>query len=456
MRNVALALLASAASISQAAAQQAGTFEAGVFPQVSYFDRSLEMVQARAGGGARLGVFLTDHLTLEGEGAFVPGEGRDGVNVSYIPLRAKVALNLPAGEHAGLVVGGGFVHTLYRRDYHLSDNGVTGSAGIRLGLGAVTSLRIDSYVDYVPSPDNGASNNVNWGLQPGLSFLLGGRREAKVSDKDGDGVPDAVDECKATPPGDKVDAKGCTLKDADGDGVPDDVDKCRDTPAGDAVDATGCSLPKDADKDGVLDNVDQCLDTPAGDKVDAKGCSLPKDADGDGVLDDVDQCKNTPPGDKVDAKGCSLPKDADHDGVTDDKDRCPNTPAGVKVDAEGCQVLFEPTRKTLILEGVNFETGKSALTPESQTILDGVAASLVANKDIKVQVGGHTDNTGSAAVNKRLSTARAEAVRTYLISKGVAAARLTAVGFGPSKPITSNKTAAGRAQNRRVELTRLN
>jgi len=142
--------------------------------------------------------------------------------------------------------------------------------------------------------------------------------------------------------------------------------------------------------------------------------------------------------------------------VTDDKDRCPNTPAGVKVDAEGCQVLFEPTRKTLILEGVNFETGKSALTPESQTILDGVAASLVVNDAIKVRVGGHTDNTGSAAVNKRLSAARAEAVRMYLISKGVAAARLTAMGFGPSKPIASNKTAAGRAQNRRVELTRLN
>jgi outer membrane protein OmpA-like peptidoglycan-associated protein len=456
MRKVALALLATVAVGSKAAAQQAGTFEIGLFPQVSYFDRSLGLAQGRAGPGARLGLFLTDKWAVEGEGAWVPTDGRADSSASYIPLRAKVAFNLPVGEHTGIVLGAGYVHTLYRRDYHLSDDGATGSIGIRLGLGDVASIRIDTYVDYIPSPDNLASDNINWGIQPGLSFQLGGRREGKVRDKDGDGVPDAADECKNTPTGDKVDAKGCTIKDGDADGVPDGVDKCPDTPAGDKVDDTGCSLPKDADKDGVLDTVDQCLDTPAGDKVDAKGCSLPKDADGDGVLDDVDQCKDTPAGDKVDAKGCSLPKDADGDGVTDDKDRCPSTPAGVKVDAEGCQVLFEPTRKTLILEGVNFETGKSELTSESQAILDGVAESLVANDEIKVQVGGHTDNTGSAAVNKRLSAARAAAVRVYLISKGVAAVRLTAVGFGPSKPIASNKTAAGRAQNRRVELTRVN
>jgi OOP family OmpA-OmpF porin len=119
-------------------------------------------------------------------------------------------------------------------------------------------------------------------------------------------------------------------------------------------------------------------------------------------------------------------------------------------------VLFEAGKKALILEGVNFETGKADLTPESRTILDGVAESLVANVEIRVQVGGHTDSRGSAALNKRLSAARAESVRQYLISKGVAADRLTAAGFGPSKPIASNKTAAGRAQNRRVELTRLN
>jgi outer membrane protein OmpA-like peptidoglycan-associated protein len=455
MRSAVLTLLTATAVVSQSAAQQAGTFEVGLFPNVSYFDRSLRMDQAKAGPGGRLGLFVTDHLAVEAEGAWVPAEGALDADVSYIPLKAKLALNVPAGEHTGFIFGAGFVHTLYKRDYDLSDNGATGSICVRLGLGAVASIRIDSYVDYIPSPDNGASDNLNWGIQPGLSFLLGGNRAGQVRDNDGDGVPDKVDECKDTPAGDKVDAKGCTIKDSDGDGVLDDVDKCADTPAGDKVDASGCSVPKDADGDGVADDTDQCLDTPAGDKVDAKGCSLPKDADGDGVNDEVDKCADTPAGEQVDASGCPLPKDTDGDGVNDDKDRCPSTPAGVKVDEEGCQVLFEQSKKTLILEGVNFETGKAELTPESQTILNGVAESLVANDSIKVQVGGHTDNTGSAAVNKRLSAARANSVREYLVSKGVAADRLTAVGFGPNKPVASNRTAAGRAQNRRVELTRV-
>jgi OOP family OmpA-OmpF porin len=246
------------------------------------------------------------------------------------------------------------------------------------------------------------------------------------------------------------------VRDADGDGVFDDADACADTPAGDRVDAKGCSLPKDADGDGVVDDADACADTPAGDKVDAKGCSLPKDADGDGVNDDADACADTPAGEQVDAKGCPLPKDGDGDGVNDDADRCPSTPAGVEVDAEGCQILFQPTKKTLILEGVNFDVGKSTLTPESETILNGVAESLVANDSIRVQVTGHTDNTGSLALNRRLSRDRALSVRTYLISRGVAEDRLTARGFGPDQPIASNKTTEGRAQNRRVELTRLN
>src|SRR4029079_6473775 len=156
---------------------------------------------------------------------------------------------LPGGEHYNFVFGAGFVQSLYKRDYDLSDAGVTASVGMRLGIGEVTAIRMDVYGDYIPSPDNGASNNLNWGIQPGLSFMLG-NHPAGVRDKDGDGVPDAVDECKNTPPGDKVDAKGCTVKDSDGDGVADDVDQCKDTPAGDKVDAKGCSLPKDSDGDG--------------------------------------------------------------------------------------------------------------------------------------------------------------------------------------------------------------
>ena len=456
MRRYFVALVVALVAASESQAQRAGTFEVGLFPTIAYFDRALRLNQATAGPGARLGFFVTDRLAIEAEGSWVPTNGPNDVDVKYMPLHARLVLNFPASEHVGVLIGGGYGHSRFRDGLRLSDHGATGNAGVRLGLGDVTSIRIDTYVDYIPSPDNGSDDNWHWGIQPGLSFMLGGGT-AGPRDRDADGVPDDVDQCKKTPAGDRVDAKGCTVKDADGDGVFDDADACADTPAGDRVDEKGCSLPKDADGDGVLDDADSCADTPKGDKVDEKGCTLPKDADGDGVTDDVDACADTPKGEQVDAKGCAAgQRDGDGDGVNDAADRCPSTPAGVEVDGEGCQVLFQPTKKTLILEGVNFETGKSTLTPESETILNGVAESLVANDSIRVQVTGHTDNTGGLALNRRLSRARADAVRTYLISRGVAENRLTARGFGPDQPIASNKTAEGRAQNRRVELTRLN
>jgi outer membrane protein OmpA-like peptidoglycan-associated protein len=455
MRKTGVALAVALVAACELQAQRAGTFEVGLFPTIAYFDQELHLDQARAGPGARIGFFLTDRIAIEADGSWVPTTGRNDLDVKYQPLHARLVLNFPASESVGLLLGAGYSHTRFRDELRITNHGVSGNAGIRLGLGGITSIRIDTYVDYIPSPDFG-SENWHWGIQPGLSFMLGGR-SAGPRDRDADGVPDDVDECKNTPAGDRVDARGCTVKDADGDGVLDDADACADTPAGDRVDAKGCSLPKDADGDGVTDDVDACADTPKGDKVDEKGCSLPKDADGDGVTDDVDACADTPAGEQVDAKGCApSQRDGDGDGVNDAADRCPSTPAGVEVDAEGCQVLFQPTKKTLILEGVTFETGKSTLTPESETILNGVAESLVANDTIRVQVTGHTDNTGSLAINRRLSRARADAVRTYLISRGVAEARLTARGFGPDQPVASNKTAEGRAQNRRVELMRLN
>lgn len=453
MRNLALVLAAAMTAPSISHAQRAGTFEVGIFPTIAYPDRTLDLDNARAGPGARIGFFLTDRIALEAEGSWVPTESDAGLDVKYIPLHARAVFNFPAGEHVGFLLGAGYAYSRFDDEYDFSDHGPSGNAGIRLGVGELVSLRLDVYVDYVASPDNGAAENWHWGIQPGLSFMLGGL-DRGPRDRDADGVPDDTDECRDTPAGDRVDARGCTVQDADGDGVFDDTDACADTPSGDRVDAKGCSLPKDADGDGVTDDVDACADTPKGEQVDEKGCPLPKDADGDGVTDDVDACADTPAGTQVDERGC--PRDTDGDGVDDAADRCPSTPSGTEVDAEGCQVLFEPTRKTLILEGVNFETGKATLTTESEAILNGVAESLVANDTIRVQVTGHTDNTGSLALNRRLSLARAEAVRQYLISKGVAEDRLTARGLGPSEPVASNRTAEGRAQNRRVELRRLN
>ncbi|MBF0612359.1 MAG: OmpA family protein [Magnetococcales bacterium] len=166
----------------------------------------------------------------------------------------------------------------------------------------------------------------------------------------------------------------------------------------------------------------------------------PVDSDGDGVYDDKDKCPGTPRGVKVDAVGCPL--DSDGDGVTDDKDQCPDTPKGATVNAQGCWVL----------KGVNFDTGKSVIKPQYSSILDGVATILKNNSNVNVEVGGHTDDVGADNANLKLSDSRANAVKNYLIKAGVDAKRLTAKGYGETKPVASNDNDAGRAENRRVEL----
>jgi OOP family OmpA-OmpF porin len=233
--------------------------------------------------------------------------------------------------------------------------------------------------------------------------------------------------------------------------VYDGKDECPATPSGARVDAQGC--PLDADGDLVIDGIDECPATPAAVTVDGRGC--PRDSDGDNVFDGLDRCPNTQTGLQVDAVGCPISRDADADGVDDPRDRCPGTTAGTRVDAAGCPILFTEERVPLVLRDVTFETGRASLRPESFTVLDQVAASLVANRDIRIEIAGHTDNVGAEASNLELSQARADAVLTYLTSKGVAPERMVAKGYGEWLPVAPNTTAQGRAQNRRVELRQL-
>ena len=179
------------------------------------------------------------------------------------------------------------------------------------------------------------------------------------------------------------------------------------------------------------------------------------DKDGDGIPDKLDRC----PGQAEDfdgfqdEDGCPDP-DNDGDGVPDLSDACPNTPAGVEVDERGCPVVKEIT-EALVLKGVRFVKGSDQLTLDSQSILDDVAKSLLAYPDVVIEIQGHTDSSGSAVFNERLSLRRAESVRDYLVTQGVDIQRMRAVGYGERFPIASNGSDEGRAQNRRVEIHRI-
>ena len=168
------------------------------------------------------------------------------------------------------------------------------------------------------------------------------------------------------------------------------------------------------------------------------GCPL--DTDGDGVYDYLDKCPNTPKGVKVNDAGCPL--DTDGDGVYDYLDKCPDTPKGAKVNKVGCWII----------KNLTFDTNKWNIKPKFFKDLNNVVEVLKKNPDIRVEIQGHTDNIGSAKYNQILSTKRAKVVMEYLVKKGIDASRLTYAGYGFSKPVASNKTPEGRAQNRRVEL----
>ncbi len=126
-------------------------------------------------------------------------------------------------------------------------------------------------------------------------------------------------------------------------------------------------------------------------------------------------------------------------------------------DEDGCPDEIPAALKkfTGVIKGINFKTGSAEITKDSHTVLDNAVQVLVDYPDVKLEIGGHTDNVGKAEFNRELSQKRADSVKTYLVGKGISADRLTAVGYGMDKPITSNKTAKDKAQNRRTEFTLL-
>jgi OOP family OmpA-OmpF porin len=142
----------------------------------------------------------------------------------------------------------------------------------------------------------------------------------------------------------------------------------------------------------------------------------------------------------------AAPTDSDNDGVADDADKCADSPADKPVDADGCTIV------SVVLEDVRFENNSAELTSGSSEQLDKAVAAMKEYPHIRVEVQAHSDSSGAASYNQALSEKRAGSVRDYMVSKGIAADRLTAKGYGEDQPIASNDTREGRAKNRRVEL----
>ena len=254
-------------------------------------------------------------------------------------------------------------------------------------------------------------------------------------DRDNDGVADKDDKCPDV--AGKPELNGCP--DADGDGITDAEDSCPDVFG--LKEFNGCP---DTDGDGIADKDDECPEVAG--KPALKGCP---DADNDGIADKDDKCPQVA-GPKEN-NGCPWP-DTDRDGVLDKDDECPEEagPASNK----GCPEVTQEVQTQLnsFAKTILFDVGKSTIRPESATVLNNIVNVLNKYKNSKFSVEGYTDTSGNKDKNQRLSEDRAYSVKAYLVDKGINPARLSAKGFGPEKPIASNKTKKGRELNRRVEI----
>ncbi len=248
--------------------------------------------------------------------------------------------------------------------------------------------------------------------------------------------------------------------DTDGDGIFDDDDACIQDPetVNGFEDADGCPDTLDRDGDGILDAEDACPDAPEliNDIDDEDGCPE-LDEDGDGLLGSKDACPTQAEDfdQHLDDDGCP-DLDDDQDGIPDRSDACPKepeTPNGFE-DSDGCpDELPKAIKKfTGVIKGITFEYSRARIRKKSFKTLDAAAALLLEYPDLRVLIEGHTDNKGIYEKNQNLSLRRAEAVKWYLVDRGIPADRIETVGLGPDRPLKPNKTKKGRDANRRIEF----
>ncbi len=388
-----------------------------------------------------VGKYLADGFTLGGALSFnnIDQIGEKSVSdMAYIALDADVRYDLNKfilknskvfDPYAS--IGGGYT-LLDGTDFAVG----TLNGGLGMNLWFTDNLGLNLQSNYKHSFDDTVQ-------LPHFQHALGVILKFGGTDTDGDGIYDKDDACPEV--AGLAAFKGCP--DTDGDGIKDSEDACP-TVAGLAA-LNGCP---DTDGDGIADKDDACPEVK-GTKAN-NGCP---DTDGDGVVDAKDKCpeKKGPAANN----GCPWP-DTDGDGILDKDDKCPKV-KGVKSN-NGCpEVKVAPVapisqeaqaQLDAYAKTIYFNSAKSSFKGGVTSQLDKIYEIMKDFPNANFSIDGHTDSQGSNSLNKKLSQRRADAVKNYLISKGLSSVRLSSYGFGEDYPIADNKTSAGRAQNRRVEI----
>ena len=345
-------------------------------------------------------------------------------------LQAKYALRRLFTTESGwfdpyIKVGGGY--TAYESRFDDKEGGFKALAGGGINFWFTDHLGVNLQTGY----HHGFQKNGTDYFQHSAGIVI----KFGSKDTDKDGIPDNKDACPEV--AGLKEFNGCP--DTDGDGIPDKDDACPQVKG--LKEFNGCP---DTDGDGIPDKDDACPEV-AGPK-EFNGCP---DTDGDGIPDKDDKCPDV--AGPAENGGCPWP-DTDGDGVLDKDDLCPEVagPASNK----GCPEPDEKEQKQLnqYAKTILFDTGKATIKFQSAEVLNQIINVLKKYPNSRFRIEGHTDSTGKKAKNIELSQNRADAVKIYLIQGGIASERLESKGYGPEKPIASNKNKKGRALNRRVEI----
>ncbi len=472
VRLTGLSLLGLLLGAAPVAAQHANQFEVSAAGGYHTYGSATDL-RASPGFGARLGYWFFGPFSLEGEFNYARPRttAADGDRVTVSTFAGWLLGNFPVGAAGSVFLKGGYGTTSYGGCPDVATPGdgpcgsvgvLQGGAGARIAILPTIQLRIDGVVN------TGLSSRKfsNALVQGGVSILLGGSPRSSEppanTDPDGDGVSERMDRCPGTLKGARVDAVGCS-HDADSDHSPDGIDACPDTPAGAQVDARGC--PSDGDGDGVLDGLDRCPESPARAEVDQTGCprveqpapapAIPAPPSAAAPLpsptvrpDTTPAAPVTPPTRRPDTtRAAPVPRPAARPDTT--KALPAPRPAARPDTAKTAPVT---TAKVVILPGTIWNYRSSTINRTGLPGLDSIVALLKANPKLLAEVQGYAHDRLVPVDNTLLSKRRADAIKSYIVSKGVTAGRVSAAGLGSRTLLVSDTTDAARITNRRVEV----